>query len=61
MDVPVLVAYGVTTIQAFDPELLFMDWMLLGPLVVGIHCFCRVRRYSLDLVKSCTEAQKRDP
>jgi hypothetical protein len=50
VDVPVLVAYGVMTIRNFDPEQLFMDWMLLGPLIVGIHCFYRLRRYGRNVV-----------
>jgi hypothetical protein len=49
VDVPVLVAYGVMTIRNFDPEQLFMDWMLLGPLIVGIHCFYRLRRYGRNV------------
>jgi hypothetical protein len=51
VDVPFLVLFGVSTLRNFAVEQTLMIWVLLGPLVVGIHCFYRVQRYNRDLAQ----------
>ena len=43
VDIPILALFGKVEIRHFEANQLLVDWMLLGPLVVGIHSLYRLR------------------